>query len=145
MYKTSSKKLIPIFNFSSSTFFYNLKRFFFYFLHPWCKCLQSVFSLRYWRSILSDTENGSWPHWVTDYTKTPRTNLHAPSRWGWADQNWSGLNPSDSWIALCFLLWSCSLSIVMTEVFQKFLQDEPISSEMMCTLSDINMFKSQKI
>lgn len=42
------------------------------------------FSFRYWRSVSSDTENGSWPHWGTDYyTKTPHKNLLVPSPYGW--------------------------------------------------------------
>ena len=44
-------------------------------------------SFRYWRSVSSDTENGSWPHWGTDYyTKTPHKNLLVPSPYGWVSQ-----------------------------------------------------------
>lgn len=39
--------------------------------------------IRYWRSTLSATENGFWPHWGTGYTKTPHRNLHGPSPYGW--------------------------------------------------------------
>lgn len=42
-----------------------------------------MYSFRYWRSVSLDTESESWPHWGTDYTKTPRKNLRGPSPSGW--------------------------------------------------------------
>lgn len=43
--------------------------------------------IRYWRSTLSATENGFWPHWGTGYTKTPHRNLHGPSPYGWVSES----------------------------------------------------------
>ena len=48
--------------------------------------MSAVCLFRCWRLVSSATENGSWPHWETGYTKTPHRNLHGPSPSGWVSE-----------------------------------------------------------